>query len=69
VSGGSALGFVPEGMADGFRFEALIPDYTVAGLPDIAGYILSAVAGAAILTIVFKIISSMKREKVGSNLE
>ena len=69
VSGGNALGFVPEGMENGFSFEAIMPDYTVAGLPDIAGYILSAVAGAAILIILFKVISSMKKDKAGSNLE
>lgn len=66
VSGGNALGFVPEGMAKGFGFEAIMPDYTVGGLPDIAGYILSAVAGVAIMLILFKIISSIKKDKSGN---
>lgn len=65
VSGGNALGYVPEGMKNGFSFEAIMPDYAVKGLPDIAGYILSAAAGVAILIISFKIISSFKKNKSG----
>ena len=68
MSGGNALGFIPEGMKNGFSFEALMPDYAVNGLPVIAGYIVSAVAGAAILIIVFKIIGSFKKDKVGENI-
>lgn len=63
VSGGNTLGFVPQGMKNGFSFEAIMPDYAVRGLPDIAGYILSAIAGVAILIILFKIISSIKKDK------
>ena len=63
VSGGTPLGFVPAGMENGFHYEALMPDYSVSGLPDAAGYILSAVAGAAILIIVFKLLSQFKKNK------
>jgi cobalt/nickel transport system permease protein len=56
-SGGTALGYVPQGMEKGFQFKALLPDYSVAGLPDYFGYVISAVAGAAILLIVFKLAS------------
>lgn len=63
ISGGKPLGYVPEGMKNGFSFGAVMPDYTLKGLPDIAGYILSAVAGVAILLILFKIAGSMKKEK------
>lgn len=66
VSGGNALGYVPEGMKNGFSFEAIMPEYAVKGLPDIAGYILSAAAGVAILLILFKIISRLKKKKTGS---
>ena len=59
VSGGKALGYVPEGMKNGFSFQAIIPDYAMSGLPDVAGYMLSAAAGAAILIILFKVISSL----------
>lgn len=54
--GNSALGFIPEGMKNGFRFESLMPDYTVNGMPEALGYVVSAVAGAAVLLIVFKVI-------------
>jgi len=66
VSSGNALGYVPEGMKNGFGFEAIMPDYAINGLPDIVGYILSAIAGVAILIILFKIISSLKKDKSGS---
>lgn len=66
VSGGKALGYIPEGMTKGFSFESLLPDYAFKGLPDIAGYLLSAVAGVAILIIIFKTLSSvMKKGKEG----
>ncbi|MEI8201011.1 MAG: cobalt transporter CbiM [Eubacteriales bacterium] len=68
VSGGRALGFVPEGMQNGFSFVSLLPDYAVKGLPEIGGYILSAVAGAAILVIIFKVISTLKKDKAGNSL-
>lgn len=69
LTGGKSLGFVPEGMKNGFNFESIMPDYTIGGLPEIAGYILSAVAGVAILIILFKIIGSIKKSKPGSNNE
>ena len=59
---GTALGYTPAGMTHGFDFAALFPDYTVAGLPDAFGYILSAILGAALLIIVFKIASSLIRQ-------
>jgi cobalt/nickel transport system permease protein len=64
VSGGKALGFIPEGMRKGFGFQVLFPDYTVKGLPDFAGYIVSAAAGAAILVIAFKLIGLAKKTVV-----
>ena len=66
VSGGSALGYVPRGMQGGFQFTALLPDYTVAGLPDYFGYVVSAVAGAAILVIVFRLIGLAARRRRGT---
>lgn len=62
VSGGKALGFVPKGMVNGFNFNAIVPDYSVAGLPESFAYILSAVAGVALSIIIFKLISSLKSE-------
>lgn len=54
---GSALGYTPAGMEDGFSFEAMMPDYSVAGLPDAAGYIVSAIVGTALLIIIFRLLS------------
>ena len=62
VSGGNALDFIPDGMKNGFSFEALIPDYAIKGMPEITGYILSAFAGVAILLILFKIIGNIKKQ-------
>lgn len=64
VSGGTALGYTPKGMAEGFRFSALFSDYSVAGMPEWLGYMLSAVVGAALVVIFFKIISSLKKSRV-----
>jgi cobalt/nickel transport system permease protein len=67
VSGGKALGFVPEGMAKGFAFKAPIPDYAVTGAPEILGYVASAIAGVSILVILFKLIGlAFKPEREGA---
>jgi cobalt/nickel transport system permease protein len=63
-NGGSALGFVPAGMEKGFAFSAPLPDYAVHGLPEIVGYVISAIVGAALLVIVFKLLSLLKKDKV-----
>ncbi|HUI71636.1 MAG TPA: cobalt transporter CbiM [Spirochaetia bacterium] len=57
ANSGKALGYVPAGMQNGLKLNALLQDYSVKGLPDIVGYIISAVAGAAILVILFRIFS------------
>lgn len=56
-------GFVPAGIKNGFNFNAIMPDYGVSGVPEIAGYILSAIAGVTILIILFKFISSFKKKE------
>ena len=67
TTGGSALGYIPDGMKNGFKLNSIMPDYAIGGLPNGAGYILSAVAGVALLLIVFKIISSFKKKETGNN--
>ena len=62
------MGFVPHGMKEGFNFSAVMPDYAVSGLPEAAGYLLSAVAGVSIMIIFFKILGNMKKEKAGNNV-
>ena len=49
VSNGKALGYTPAGMEKGFSLASLFPDYSMAGMPEWIGYILSAVVGVAIL--------------------
>jgi cobalt/nickel transport system permease protein len=63
ASGGKALGYIPQGMKNGLQFKALLPDYSVAGLPDYFGYVLAAIAGAAILVIVFKLVSLAAKDR------
>ncbi|MBB5335217.1 cobalt transporter CbiM [Pectinatus brassicae] len=60
---GTALGYIPAKIANGFSYDALLPDYTMAGMSDVMGYILSAVIGAALLIIVFKIIGTFVSER------
>ena len=61
---GAQLGYTPAGMEHGFSFAALFPDYSVAGLPDAFGYVLSAVIGTALLILIFKVVSSFLSDKV-----
>lgn len=52
-----AIGYIPTGMEKGFSFNSLIPDYSVGGIPEIAGYIISAVVGTILIFILFKLIN------------
>ena len=58
-SDGKILGYTPSGMETGFEFDAMFPDYSIGGMSEIFGYILSAVIGTALLVIIFKILASM----------
>ncbi|QCX33431.1 cobalt transporter CbiM [Caloramator sp. E03] len=61
----SLLGYVPKGMEKGISFNSLMPDYTVSGLSETLGYIISAAAGIAIIFLIFKLINMkyLKHEK------
>ena len=59
----TGIGYTPAGMTDGFRFEAILPDYSVTGVPEVAGYMLSAVIGVALLIIIFKLLSLITLKK------
>lgn len=63
---GQALGYTPEGMANGFEWNSLIPDYSFAGLPDWFAYILSAIMGVAISVVFFKLLSTFVKDKKAS---
>lgn len=56
---GSALGYTPAGLLDGFSLDVFFPDYAVSGVPEIYGYILSAIMGAAVLILAFKLVSAV----------
>ena len=53
-------GYTPKGMTSGLSYSALLPDYSVSGLPEAAGYIISAAVGVAILVIIFKLLGDRK---------
>ena len=58
VSNGQPLGYVPEGLGNGWELNAIMPDYAIGNMPDAVGYILSAVIGVAISVIVFRLIAN-----------
>ncbi|MFQ6058263.1 MAG: cobalt transporter CbiM [Anaerolineae bacterium] len=52
------LGFIPQGLARwGERWSAPLPDYAVPGLGQVPGYVLSAVAGIALIAVAVWLIS------------
>jgi cobalt/nickel transport system permease protein len=65
VTGGSPLGFVPAGMQKG-AFESPIPDYAMGGVPEIVGYVLSAIIGVAVLVILFKLLALLRPRAAGA---
>ena len=60
---GTGAGYIPAGMLEGFSFEALMPDYSLSGLPDFAAYLLAAAAGTAILVMIFKLLPLTRRSR------
>jgi cobalt/nickel transport system permease protein len=63
VTNGNALGYTPSGLLNGWSLEALLPDYSLEGMNEIAAYLLSAVLGVAILIILFKLLSILFQGK------
>ena len=55
---GTALGYTPQGLLEGFNLEVFFPDYAISGLPDIFGYVLSAIMGTAMVILAFKLMSA-----------
>ena len=47
--------------------DVLMPDYTLGEMSEVAAYILSAVIGAALLIIIFKLISIPMKGKNVAN--
>ncbi len=65
---GAALGYTPSGMASGLSYNSPLPDYSIAGLPEIVSYILSAVLGVSLLVILFKLLSLLKRKGISQEV-
>ena len=61
VHGSSALGFLPSGMEKGFGFQAPVPDYALSGFPEVVAYLASALLGAALLIVAFKLLGLLKK--------
>ncbi len=59
VHNGTVLGYTPVGMVNGFEWTSPITDYEFPGLPEVTGYIVSAIIGVALLVIIFKLASSL----------
>lgn len=60
----AGLSTPPIGMAQGFSFEALLPDYSLAGMPDWVAYIMSAAIGVLVLVILFKLLAASSDHRV-----
>jgi cobalt/nickel transport system permease protein len=63
VTDGTALGYTPSGLANGWSLNSLMPDYGLEGMNEVAAYILSAVIGVALLIILFKLFSILFKGK------
>lgn len=56
------VGYIPKGMAHGSIYHAFGDGYGFSGMGDISGYLLSAVLGAVVLIIIFKVLGSLKKD-------
>lgn len=54
-------GYIPQGMKNGISFKSLMPGYSINGIHEIAGYLISAIFGAALIIIFFKLITKNKK--------
>lgn len=58
------VGYAPAGMESGWELSTLMPDYSIGGMPEWAGYILSAVIGVALLVVIFRLLGAAMPAKV-----
>lgn len=58
------VGYAPEGLANGWEWTSLMPDYSVGALPEWIGYVISAIVGVALLVIVFRLAANAARPTV-----
>ena len=50
-------------MEEGFKFNSLIPDYSLGNLKEYLGYIISALLGVIMILVIFKILSKINLKK------
>lgn len=60
------VGYIPKAFKNGFNYNAVAADYGISGVNNIAGYIISAVGGVAIILILVKLLSSSEKENSDS---
>ena len=58
------VGYTPSGLANGWEWSSLMPDYSVGALPEWVGYVLSAIIGSALLVIVFRLVANIAKPSV-----
>lgn len=63
----SMVGYTPAGMAQAWEWNAFFPDYSIGAMPEVAGYILSAIIGVALLVIIFRLAAFAMKPTVDFN--
>lgn len=58
------VGYEPAGMAGVWEWSSFMPDYAVGNLPEWIGYILSAIIGAGLLIIIFRLLGNLAKPDV-----
>ncbi|MBR3326541.1 MAG: PDGLE domain-containing protein, partial [Atopobiaceae bacterium] len=58
------VGYEPAGLANGWEWSSFMPDYSVGSLPEVAGYIVSAVIGVALLVVIFRLAAGAMKPAV-----
>ena len=58
------VGYAPSGLANGWEWSSLMPDYSLGSLPEWLGYVISAVAGVALLVAIFRLLGELMRPHV-----
>ena len=58
------VGYEPAGLATGWEWSSFMPDYSVGALPEVAGYIVSAIIGVALLVIIFRLAAGAMKPEV-----
>ncbi|WP_029520925.1 PDGLE domain-containing protein [Persephonella sp. IF05-L8] len=57
------IGFIPEGMKNEGLIKAIIPDYSLDGLPEVLAYYLSAIVGISVIFLFFYMLKGFNRSK------